>query len=288
MRAKNNGRFPYSHSVLIHCENSQAVLIDTGCGLDIIKKLQKTFNIRTIINSHTHPDHSAGNWLFQNDNCSIYVPEEGFESSGNIIALSERFVEPGGLASYWRNYISKSLGFKDCQPTHSYASSSQFDFGEIVFKPIYTPGHTQDHYCFYEPNFGVLLAFDYDLTAFGPWYGHRESSISEFKRSIKTLIKLNPRILISGHRGIIEENIVEQLWNFRHQFDERDNKILDMLGDGSKTINQLVDKAPIYSSFPYAKPLLRYWEGQMIKKHLKELVKQGKVMQRNNAEFIIA
>jgi hypothetical protein len=134
---------------------------------------------------------------------------------------------------------------------------------------------------------GILLAFDYDLTTFGPWYGHRESSIPEFKRSIKTLIKLNPRILISGHRGIIKENISEQLGHFLQQFDERDNKILELLEERSKTINQLVEKAPIYGNFPYAKPLLRYWEGQMIKKHLKELVKQGKATQGNNVEFFI-
>lgn len=285
---KNNGRFPFSHSVLILCESSKAVLVDTGCGLNILKKIREKFNIVSIINSHTHPDHSAGNWLFQKNDCPIYVPEEGFETSGNIAALSRRFVEPEWLANYWRNYIVENLGLKDCRPLHRYNSKSKFDFGEICFVPIYTPGHTVDHYCLYEPHKRILLSFDYDLTSFGPWYGHRESSITEFKCSIDKLIDLNPNIVVSGHKGIITGDIVEQLLKFREKFDERDRIILELLEKGSKTIDQLVEKAPIYGSFPYAEPLLKYFEGQMIKKHLIELEKRGKTIKRESSRWRLA
>ncbi|MHA2298012.1 MAG: MBL fold metallo-hydrolase [Candidatus Hodarchaeales archaeon] len=282
----NNGRFPFSHSILINGEKNEPTLVDTGCGIEILRKIKKKFNISQIINSHTHPDHSAGNWLFNDSKRLIYVPEESFNSSGNIIALSKRFVEPGELAEYWINYVTKSLKIKDCKPTHSYNSETVFEFGEINLVPILTPGHTKDHYCFYEPDDKLLFAFDYDLTSFGPWYGHRESSISDFKKSINTLKGMKVETFISGHRGIISsQDVIVQLELFEKKFDERDNKIIDLLKNGDKTIDQLVEKAPIYGHFPYAEPLLRYWEGQMIEKHLCELEKLGKVVRTRNNKY---
>lgn len=288
VHGQNHGRFPYSHSVLVSGGSTDAVLVDSGCGLDVLKQLRQKFNIVTIINSHTHPDHSAGNWLFQNTKCDIFVPEEGFETAGRIIALSERFTEPGWLAKYWRGYIAKQLGFKNWRPTHFYTNTSQFTFDKVELEPIHTPGHTIDHYCFYEPNNEILLSFDYDLTKFGPWYGHRESSIPEYKRSVNKLIDLNPRILISGHRGIVSENIVADFQRFLMKFDERDHSILTLLENGSQMIDQLVEKAPIYGAFPYAEPLLKYWEGQMIQKHLMELQKEGKTISKSNTEWALA
>ncbi|MFX1561910.1 MAG: MBL fold metallo-hydrolase [Promethearchaeota archaeon] len=271
----NDGRFPYSHSILILDE--EIVLIDTGCGIEILKELKKRFEISHVINSHTHPDHSAGNWVFQGR--PICVPEEGFDSSGDIVALSKRFANEE-LAETWQHFVKKALGFQDCQPTGTYTEGQPLTFGETSLKVIHTPGHTVDHYCFYEKEQGVLLSFDYDLTSF-PWYGHRESSLSEFRASIKRLKALSPRIVVSSHRGIIAENIDAEFDRFSKIIDERNVKLLKLLEEG-KTIEGIVDMAPIYGKFPYAETLLRYWETQMIRQHLEELEKDGKVHQQGD------
>jgi glyoxylase-like metal-dependent hydrolase (beta-lactamase superfamily II) len=178
-------------------------LIDTGCGIETLKQLKKEYDVSYIINSHTHPDHSAGNWVF-NDR-PIYIPEEEFNSGGDAVALSERFAGKK-LARVWQKFAKEVMGFKNCRPTYSYNEQSIFNFGNITFKPIYTPGHTKDHYCFYEQRERILFSFDYDLTSF-PWYGHRESSLPEFRESLKKLKALSPKVVVSSHRGIITENI---------------------------------------------------------------------------------
>jgi len=270
IKGKNEGKFPFSHSILALDEEN--ALIDTGCGIDTLKQLERKYDISYVINSHTHPDHSAGNWVFSDK--PIYVPKEGFDTSGNVVALSQRFVSKK-LAQFWQAFVKKHMGFKDCKPTNSYGRRTIFDFGKITLEPIYTPGHTKDHYCFYEQREGILFSFDYDLTSF-PWYGHRESSIPEFRESVKKLKALSPRVVVSSHRGIITENIGAEFDRFYKIIDERDEKILSLL-ESEKTINQLVESAPIYGNFPYAGSLLRYWEGQMIKKHLEQLKIDGKV-----------
>jgi len=273
VQGKNKGRFPYSHSILILDED--IVLVDTGCGIETLKKLRKEYDVSYVINSHTHPDHSAGNWVLKDT--PIYVPEEGFETSGDLVALSKRFVNKE-LAQEWRKFVKETMNFKNCKSTNCYNDQTIFKFGKTTFKPIYTPGHTKDHYCFYEPREKILFSFDYDLTSF-PWYGHRESSIPEFRESVKKLKFLSPKIVVSSHRGVIAEDIDAEFDRFYKIFSERDERILSLLGNG-KTVDQLVEYAPIYGKFSYAESILRYWESEMIKKHLKELETGGKIEKR--------
>ncbi|MFW9984149.1 MAG: MBL fold metallo-hydrolase, partial [Candidatus Odinarchaeota archaeon] len=178
---ENKGRFPRAHSILVQAE--ETVLIDTGCGIPLLKAIKDEFDISYIINSHTHPDHSAGNWVFKGQ--KIFVPQEAFDTSGNIVALSHRFVGEE-LASLWQEFARAVMDLQNCPPTHSYTEDTPFQIGDIVLTPIFTPGHTMDHYCFYYEPQRILFAFDYDLTSF-PWYGHQESSLTEFRQSIERL-----------------------------------------------------------------------------------------------------
>ncbi|MHB8203962.1 MAG: MBL fold metallo-hydrolase [Desulfomonilaceae bacterium] len=72
---RRHGHFPMSHSFLVRDEIT--TLIDTGCGLDLLAEIKETFQIDMIINSHGHPDHSAGNWVFPE--ASLHVPKMGAE-----------------------------------------------------------------------------------------------------------------------------------------------------------------------------------------------------------------
>ncbi len=272
VRGETNGRFPHAHSFLIIAD--ETVLIDTGCGITLLHELNREFDISYIINSHTHPDHSAGNWIFHN--CRIFVPQEAFSTSGDIDALSQRFVGDV-LAPIWQQFARTEMGFQNCRPTHSYNNETIFRIGDLDLVTIHTPGHTQDHYCFYHKPKRILFSFDYDLTSF-PWYGHNESSLEEFRQSIQYLKSLPSNVILSSHRDIITREIQSEWNNYIQRLDERNQRILDLL-TSPKTIAELVDAAPIYRKFPYQEPLLRYWEGIMIQQHLKELENNGQVYQ---------
>ncbi len=274
----NNGRFPFSHSILVVDE--ETVLIDTGCGIETLQQIKREYDIDYVINSHTHIDHIAGNWVFKDK--PLIVPEEGFASRGSLVKLSQRFVNEE-LAPLWRKFAREVLQVRDCEPSDSYNAQRTFSFGEVSLKPIYTPGHTIDHYCFLEENERILFSFDYDLTSF-PWYGHRESNLPDFRSSVERLKTLSPKIVVSSHKGIITEDIGARFDAFYNKLDERNERILTLLG-GGKTIEQLVDLAPIYGKFPYVESLLRYWEASMISKHLKELEKNGRV-QRSGERYV--
>ena len=274
----NNGRFPYSHSVLII--DRKTVLIDTGCGIETLQQLREEYDVDFVINSHTHIDHISGNWVFQDK--PLFVPEEGFVFRGSLVNLSLRFVNEE-LAPLWRKFAREILKVQDCEPTDSYNEQTPFNLGEVTLTPIHTPGHTIDHYCFLEERDKILFSFDYDLTSF-PWYGHRESNLSEFRTSVKRLKALSPKIVVSSHKGIITEDIPARFDAFYKQLEKRNERILSLLEVG-KTVAELVDYAPIYGKFPYVESLLRYWEASMITQHLEELEREGRV-RRSSDRYI--
>ena len=87
-------------------------------------------------------------------------------------------------------------------------------------------------------------------------------------------------MVVSSHRGIVTADIHAEFERYCRKIDARGEKILSLLDTG-KTIGQLVDLAPIYGSFPYMEPLLRFWEAQMISKHLEQLKIDGMVKTRS-------
>ena len=278
IQGENEGRFPRGHAILI--EGNEVTLIDTGCGISRLQALKRSFRVNMVINSHTHPDHSAGNWVFQG--VPIFVPEEAFSTAGNLISLSHRFVNDE-LAPVWRNFAQTEMGFKNCPPTKQYNTDTVFQLEDFVLKPIYTPGHTIDHYSFYLAEKRILFTFDYDLTSF-PWYGHEESSLADFRQSIAKLQALPTDVIVSSHRGIIRDNIQTEWEAYIQQIEERNHRILALL-DSPQTLEQLVNAAPIYQKFPYQEQLLRYWERIMIYQHLLELETAGKVVAQG-LEFV--
>jgi len=263
---ENNGRFPFAHSFLV--QGATRALIDTGCGARALDALPR---VDVVIASHSHPDHTALNWKF--DGVPLYAPQYAADTFGNVELLGERFAGREH-ASEWRAFVRAAMNFKTALPTHTFADGHTFDFGAVKLVTMHTPGHTVDHVCFFEPTYGVLLSFDIDLTAFGPWYGHRESDIAAFEASIRQVMSLAPRVIVSSHKGIIADDIPARLQRYLDVFDARERALLALL-PRARTFDDLVDASPIYQGRPYAGELLRYWEEQMIAKHLARLRSRG-------------
>lgn len=268
---ENKGRFPRAHAFYV--QEEVCALIDSGCGIPVLEAFKKQYPVDLVINSHCHPDHGAGNWLFPD--LPLWVPEDGKDSHGRSEPLSLRLTEPGFLADQWKAFVREVMGFRESLPTDHFVDGQVFDFGRVQLTAVHTPGHTLDHYCFFNARDGLLLSFDIDLTTYGPWYGNRESDLGAFRSSLQRLRELEPGIIASSHREVITgEMIPEELDRFEAVFSTRNKKILGLLSAGPLPIMELLTVSPFYGGYPYAPALLSYWEGLMIKKHLDELSSQ--------------
>ena len=275
MTGLNQGNFPHCHGVLI--EDRETALIDPGCGREILKPLKDRVDL--VINTHTHPDHSSSNFLFAG--CDILVPIQAKDSAGDIMRLSNRLAQPGSLAGQWREFVRAMMDFHEYKPTGFYGPEEEIKVGRTRLSVLHVPGHTVDHCCLFLPDHDLLISADVDFTAFGPWYGHTESDLSLFRDSLSNLEGLKPKVTISSHREPIMDGFQEEFAKFKAVMDKRSQLILRLIKQ-EQSLSELVDQAPIYRRFPYAEPLMRFWEGRMIEEHLKELIVQGKARRTSN------
>ena len=268
----NGGRFPCSHSFYVR--DDVRALIDTGAGMERLREFRDEYPVDVVINSHGHPDHTSGNWLWPD--VPLHAPAEGAETHGRLDRLSHRFAEPGPLAQSWRAIISRITGFRDREPTDLFSDGHVFDFGHLRLTAVHTPGHTADHYCFFHERDGLLLSFDIDLTTFGPWYGHRESDLPLMRASLDVTRALQARVIASSHRDPIEgtDAVRAALDDYVEVLTRREARILELLASGA-TLGDLVSASPIYGDTSLSPEILGYWEGLMIEEHLAELTGRG-------------
>ncbi|AET66514.1 Zn-dependent hydrolase, glyoxylase [Desulfosporosinus orientis DSM 765] len=275
---EHKGRFPYSNGLLINSE--LRVLVDAGFGQSRREEILKTGDVDVIINTHFHLDHAFGNkffpkakvWAHHLDAPALRSPEEFFNYTGikHAPEFPEGYPFPRGMQG---RAVEREL-----------VDGEILDFGDVAFQVIHTPGHTPGHISLFETRTGILFSGDIDLSPFGPFYGNSSSSLEEFHSSIRRLIELKPKVIVSSHSEIISDNIPERLQEYKEIMDFRDEKIIQNIRTPMMK-EELLKKNIIYDHYPEPQNLYRHFEEVMIGKHLGRLVKQGKVVIMPNQKY---
>jgi glyoxylase-like metal-dependent hydrolase (beta-lactamase superfamily II) len=257
------------------------MLMDTGCGHDIITRLRDSVGIDRVILSHSHLDHTSGTWLLNSSpSTEVCVSREGAATIAEAERLAVRFVGQD-LSGLWKRIYIPMTGFRGFTFSTQFAHGHEFFLGENRFMALHAPGHLDDHYCMWEPDRKILIGFDIDMSPFGPWYGSYESDIALFEQSLDMIMSLPVETYISSHaRPMKGPHFVKRITQYRATFEARDRLILDTLPPGRPaTLDEVVDKSPIYAADYAVNPdlLLRFGESQMVEKHLLRLASRGMV-----------
>jgi glyoxylase-like metal-dependent hydrolase (beta-lactamase superfamily II) len=278
IHGNNRGRSPFCNVFLVL--DTVNMLFDTGCGMDILEKLLAEVRIDRVFVSHSHLDHTAGCRLLQEKGCEIMVPEENSDTIATAELLATRFVGDG-LFDTWMETYPALTGFRDFEITGTFSHDQEFSSGHAGFVAISTPGHLNDHYCFWSPDEKVLMGFDIDLSPFGPWYGNPECDIDLFRESIGKVMAMPAEVYLSAHaRPLRNPYITRRLETFASFFDKRDRMILSLLEEApSMSIEELVRVSPFYDADHacLTDELLWFGEEQMIRKHLARLKEKGTI-----------
>ncbi len=272
VQAPSNGRFPFCNGFLI--TGSRTVLIDAGLGDELITRLDRLIGIDVLLVSHSHPDHILG-WHHLSHR-ELVLPAETPDSVHNLLSLGARFTGSIEDGRYWAGLIG-GLGLKAVrEPDGRYSNGDILDFGTIRLRAIHAPGHLDDHYCFYEENYKLLLSTDIDFTSFGPWYANPEGDIRVFIGAIREVMNLEKRIVVSSHRSPIHGPATKEFEEFLSAFERQKDEVCELCRQ-PVSLDELTAISPFYRDRLPWKRLQSIFESRMIRKNLDILMEEGRI-----------
>ena len=238
--------------------NEDVTVIDPGPAMeehiDVI--LAASDNIKQILVTHTHPDHSPGTRLLQQ---KLDVPAFGMltESSKNqdMTFSPERILKDGEI----------------------------LEEEEYSLEVVHTPGHASNHLCFILREEKFIFTGDHVMSGSTVVIGPPDGSMKQYIDSLNKLKNYDMEKMAPGHGDILESPYQVADWIINHRL-KREEKVFSALKDATRgTPESLVEKvyADVDSSlFPIAKAsllahLIKLEEDQVISKEGEEYIWEG-------------
>ena len=208
IHGENRGRYPNCNSVYIE---EAGILIDPASDRKALIELRDTRTVNQIWLSHWHEDHFMHLDLFEDVPFRIserdLPPLTGIETFLDWYAM-----ENPEYRAFWAAMIQDQFHYRPRQPARFFKDREVIDLGSLTVEVIPTPGHTPGHLAFYFQEPRILFMGDYDLTAFGPWYGDLYSDIDQTIESLQTLKTIPAHTRLTGHETGLFAETPEALW----------------------------------------------------------------------------
>lgn len=145
--------------------SEKALLIDTGYGNEELPALIKSLTQKPlmVVNTHIHPDHVGGNYLFS----EVYAHAEDIPKEGELPefeAMTKTVMEAMGTKRSLKNsMLRKMIGgftYKKAENPPLPLPAEDIDLGRRVIKVFPCPGHTPGSVMFLDPKTKTVFAGD--------------------------------------------------------------------------------------------------------------------------------
>ncbi len=144
------------------------------------------------------------------------------------------------------------------------AEEQTIDLGGRKLTIVPTPGHTIDSLCVLDDKTGALFTGD---TLIEGMESVVVTDMSEYFKSLKLLLQIEPNRILSGH-GLPIDNTFEKIENYIHRTQKRENVVLSFVGRGYDTVDSLFGRM-----YPGKAKSGRV----QIISHVEKLIKEGKL-----------
>jgi len=238
--------------------NEDVTVIDPGPAMEehIDAILAASKNIKQVVVTHTHPDHSPGVRLMKE---KLDIPAFGM--------------------------LTKSSKNQDItfNPSRILEDGEVFLEDEFSLEVVHTPGHASNHLCFILREEKFIFTGDHIMNGSTVVIGPPDGNMKQYIESLEKLKDYDIEKIAPGHGEVLENPHQVADWIINHRL-EREKKVFEALKDASKgTPDSLVEK--VYddvdsSLFPIAKSsllahLIKLEEDQVIKREGEEYIWEG-------------
>ena len=267
------GKYPHCHTLLID-DARGGIFIDAASKKDILEAANLNNPIRILINSHGHEDHFVYNYLFPK--AQLWVHEADAPVFRDIKQLIDCYNPTPSERKHWLKVIKESCHYEARDPDRLLKNEDELTFTATHCRVVHTPGHTPGHCAFHFPEERVLYTADLDLVKAGPYYGDVDSSIENTLDSLDHLAGIDVDVYLASHGRGIHEGDPDRIRRYAKVVYAREEKLLDFLADGPKTLEAITAHGIIYGP----PRVISGWdlsssERAMMKKHLEWLIKKG-------------
>lgn len=283
---EKTGKYPDGNQVVVR-GREETVAFDTP---QVANRLGAVLDeVDRVILGHVHEDHMAG--LHRLPRAAVHVHEADVEAARSWAGLCRHYGYPQPVLDALHAKIVRDFDYAPRPDAIAYADGAVWDLGGgVTVRAVHLPGHTAGHCALVVEPEGVAFIGDIDLSGFGPYYGDATSSLADFRRSLLRLRELPARVWVtSHHKGVVDDRSVflEMLAAFAARIDEREARLLSMLRNGPRTIDDLVRERLLYP--PHADDLwIDCAESRSIAQHLDELVAAGRVLRGADGRFALS
>jgi glyoxylase-like metal-dependent hydrolase (beta-lactamase superfamily II) len=283
---EKNGKYPDGNQVIVRGSDTRAAF-DTPIVSNFIGPEFDASEM--VVMSHVHEDHMAG--LHRLPNTPVYVHESDLPAArswnGMLAAygISDQANAQEMLASVQRDFF-----YAPRPDAQSYSDGASWNLGRVEISAFHMPGHTAGHCVLLIEPEGVAFIGDIDLTGFGPYYGDASAGLTEFRRSLARLPDIPAKVWVTAHhRGVYteREHFLHDLAAYAAKLTEREQRLLTMLNDCPKTLEQLVEQRLLYPVH-YESPWVAASERRTISQHLDELLRDGRVLVDERGVYRVA
>jgi len=266
----NRGRYPYCNSVYIQ---GAGIIIDPASDENRLKELRDQEGINEVWLSHWHEDHFTYLDLF--GDIPLRICRKDAPPLTDIEILLDWYNPEESHRDYWRQVIENTFRFRPRRPSSFLDDGDVIPFGNITVEVIASPGHTPGHLAFLFREQGILFLGDYDMTAFGPWYGDLYSSIENTIASLGRLRTTPASTWFTGHDTGVFTDGEAQLWRqYEDVIYQREEKLLNLLAT-PHSITEILQSWLIYRKPREPLAFFEFGERALTVKHLERLLRNG-------------
>jgi len=278
-----NGRYPYAHSLYV--ADGGGILVDAGSDPAEIERLRKENGIAAVVMTHYHEDHFTFlSRLPDRPVWSSAADAPALESLETLLAWY------GVLGTEWdafyRKLFAETFPFAPRKIDRKIADGEELRFGDTRAVAVVVPGHTPGHLCLHFPDDGILFLGDYDLTAFGPWYGDAPCDIDAFRRSARRLSAIAADRYVVSHEGPVHQGPIAGKMNaYLAVIDRREEALRDYFRE-PRTRAEIIARRLIHGPDRDG-PWFDYGEWALLSKHLEAMLARGEAALRDGAYVLV-